>query len=93
MQTEIEAKFPSIDREELLKALIANEAKQEHPEILMKRRVFDFEDSRLEKIGGWVRVRDEGDKITMSYKQLNDRSLHGTQEVNITVDDFEQACT
>ena len=93
MQTEIEAKFPDIDREAILKALATNEAKQEHAEILMKRRVFDFEDSRLEKIGGWVRVRDEGDKITMSYKQLNDRSLHGTQEINIIVNDFEQAST
>ena len=60
-------------------------------ERLMRRNVFDYPDKRLEKIGGWVRVRDEGDKITMSYKQLNDRTLHGTKEITIIVNDYAQA--
>lgn len=59
----------------------------------MTRKVFDYEDKRLEKIGGWVRVRNEGDKITMSYKQLNDRTLHGTKEATVVVDDFDKACS
>jgi len=59
---------------------------------LMKRRNFDFPDGSLESIAGWVRVRDEGGKITLSYKQLNDRSLHGTKEINLTIDDFNTAC-
>jgi len=58
----------------------------------MKRKNFDFEDGRLQKISGWVRVRDEGNKVTLSYKQLNDRSLHGTKESNVTVSDFNHAC-
>ena len=63
------------------------------PERLMVRSVFDHADKRLEKIGGWVRVRDEGDKITLSYKQLNDRTVHGTKEVTVVVDDFNTTCT
>ncbi len=80
MQTEIEAKFLDVDVEALRKKLEEIGATQEHPEIFMKRKVFDYPDSRLEKKGGWIRVRDEGEKITLSYKQLNDRSLHGTKK-------------
>ncbi len=59
----------------------------------MRRKNFDFPNKQLEKIGGWVRVRDEGDKITLSYKQLNDRTLLGTKEITVAVNDFEGTCT
>lgn len=92
METEIEAKFPDVNVVELRSALKAKEAALEHPEVLMRRRNFDYQDRRLEKMGGWVRVRDEGNKITLSYKQLNDRTLHGMKEVNVVVDDFDKTC-
>ena len=92
MQTEVEAKFPDVDRDSLRKKLKLLGAVLEYPEILMRRKVFDYEDRRLEKIGGWVRVRNESNKITLSYKQLNDRTLHGTKEVEVTVDNFDKTC-
>lgn len=92
MDTEIEAKWLNIDHEEMRQKLKACGATLVQGERLMVRRVFDYPDKRLEHIGGWVRVRDEGDKVTMSYKQLNDRSLHGTKEVTVIVDNFEKAC-
>ncbi len=92
MQTEVEAKFPDVDRDSLRKKLKLLGAVLEYPEILMRRKVFDYEDRRLEKIGGWVRVRDEGNRITLTYKQLNDRTLHGTKEVEVTVDNFDKTC-
>jgi len=92
MQTEIEAKFLSIDPDRLRADLRRVGAVQEYPERLMKRKTFDDRDGRLGKVGGWVRVRDEGDKVTLSYKQLDDRTLHGTKEVTVTVDDFDAAC-
>ncbi|HSE56547.1 MAG TPA: class IV adenylate cyclase [Candidatus Paceibacterota bacterium] len=92
METEVEAKFPNIDITKIRAQLETLGATLEHPEILMRRKNFDYEDWRLQKIGGWIRVRDEGNKVTMSYKQLNDRTLHGTQEVNLVVDDFDKAC-
>lgn len=92
MQTEIEAKWLNVDidtmREKLRSAGATLVAVERH----MKRRNYDYPDKHLEKIGGWVRVRDEGDKITLSYKQLNDRSLHGTKEVTVIVDDFDNTC-
>ena len=93
METEIEAKWLSIDAGKLRKILKDIGATLKSPERLMIRRNFDFPGDTLEKVGGWVRVRDEGDKVTMSYKQLNDRTLHGTKEVNIVVGDFHAACT
>ena len=75
MHTEIEAKFLDIKADVLRARLQMLNAKLVNSERVMKRRNFDFADKRLQKIGGWVRVRDEGDKTTLSYKQLNDRSL------------------
>ena len=92
MKTEIEGKFLDINKEELRKRLVLFKAKLVHKERLMKRVNFDYEDHRLEKIGGWVRIRDEGDKITLVYKQLNNRTLHGTKEISLIVNDFEDTC-
>lgn len=92
MQTEIEAKFPDINPDKFRETLVLAGAKQEYSERLMRRKNFDYSDGKLEKIGGWVRVRDEGDKITFTYKQLNDRTLHGTKEVEVEVSDFDKIC-
>lgn len=92
MQTEIEAKWLAINPADMRRALKKAGAKLILPERLMTRCIFDHPNKRLEKIGGWVRVRNEGDKITLSYKQLNDRTVHGTKEVNIVVNDFDATC-
>lgn len=93
MKTEIEAKFLKIDQEKVRARLKEVGAVMKYPERLMKRKVFDYPDARLKKIGAWIRVRDEGEgKITLSYKQLQDRSLHGTKEITLDVSDFEMMC-
>jgi len=91
MATEIEAKFTQIDPTVIRQRLADVGAKLIQPERLMKRKLFEYPDGRLQARNAWIRLRDEGDKITLAYKQLNDRSLHGTQEISITVDDFDQA--
>ena len=92
MHTEIEAKFLDIDADLLREKPKSLKARLVNDERTMKRKIFDFEDGRLQKISAWVRVRDEGNKVTLSYKQLIDRSLQGTKEVNVTVTDFEDTC-
>jgi adenylate cyclase, class 2 len=58
----------------------------------MRRHNYDFPDGRLRhQKNGWARVRDENGKVTVSYKQLNERTLHGTKEICITVDSFNNA--
>jgi adenylate cyclase class 2 len=92
MQPEIEVKFLNVNHDELRARLTTIGAAQVQPFRLMRRKNFDFPDNRLtHDKHGWVRIRDEGDKVTMSYKQLNDRTLYGTQEVNVVVDSFEKA--
>ncbi len=92
MNTEIEAKFPNIHTDALHAILKEKGASRKHSEVLMRRKNYDYPDGRLEKIGGWVRVRNESDQVTLSYKQLNNRTLHGTKEINIVVDDFDTTC-
>lgn len=46
----------------------------------MRRKNYDYPDKKLEKVNGWARLRDEGDKVALSYKQLNDRSVNGMKE-------------
>lgn len=92
MKTELEAKFLDIDKDALRDVLKSNHAILVHEERLMRRKNFDYSDSRLEKIGGWVRVRDEGEKITLAYKQLVDRTLEGTKEIEVEVMNFDKTC-
>ena len=92
MKPEIEAKFLAVDHDALRLKLKEIGAECVQPMRVMKRQGYDFTDGRLRKEkNGWVRVRDEADKITMSYKQLNNRELDGTHEVQLTIDNFEAA--
>ncbi|HSX35117.1 MAG TPA: CYTH domain-containing protein [Candidatus Saccharimonadales bacterium] len=90
MKPEIEAKFLDVPHDALRARLKELGAVCDNPMRLMKRKGFDFPDGRLRREhNGWARVRDEGDKITMSYKQLNNRELDGTHEVQLVIDDFD----
>ncbi len=62
---------------------------------LFRRYVFDFPDLRLNENNSWLRVRDEGDKVTMAFKHRTDVKRPGRdggmKEVEIVVNDFEKA--
>lgn len=93
MQTEIEAKWVNVDFEVIRQKLRELGATLVQPERLMTRQVFDYPDKRLQKVGAWVRVRNEGEKITLSYKRLESRTAHGMKEATVAIDDFDAACT
>jgi adenylate cyclase class 2 len=88
MQVEIEAKFLRVDHDVIRARLRELTAKQLTPMRLMKRKNYDFPGNRLQATNGWVRLRDEGEKVTLSYKRLDGRTIDGTKEVTIVVDDF-----
>ncbi len=90
METEIEAKWLDIDLENFRKKLKSLGAELVYPERQMTRNIYDYPDKKLQSNGGWVRLRDEADKITLSYKQLKDRSVTGTSEVQLVVDNFNR---
>ncbi len=91
MKTEIEAKWLDIAAPGVRVRLRELGAALVYPERLMRRYAFDYPQGTMRNRGGWARVRDEGDRVTMSYKQLNDRGLHGTHETTLVVDSFEHA--
>lgn len=92
MKPEIEAKFLNINHDEIREVLKSKGAKLVQKRQLMKRKNFDFPGRKLQKVGGWVRVRDEGNKITLAYKQLDHRGVDGTKEVYIVVNSFADTC-
>ena len=54
---------------------------------LQRRYVYDF----IPKIDGkWIRLRTNGDKTTLTIKNIVSSTIDGTQELEIIVDDFEK---
>lgn len=87
MKTEIEAQFVDVEVASVRTTLQRIGAVLIHKERLMRIKIFKNPSS---KENDWFRIRDEGDRITLSYKNLIDRSLHGTQEVTIGVSGFDK---
>ncbi len=90
MDIEWEVKFLNVDKSELQKKLKASGAKLVKPERLYKRAVF-FLPKGHEIKGGWLRVRDEGDKITMSLKVVTNGKVDEQKEVMVVVDNYDKA--
>lgn len=93
---EIEVKFLTIDPKAMQEKLVAIGAKKVF-EKTYRRRVFDYPDLRMDKDGAWLRLRDEGDKVTLNYKhRLGIKTHDGTEndesmeEVEVLVNDFEK---
>lgn len=90
MKNEYEAKYFEINTPELTKKLTGMHAKLVMPKRLMTRMIFENDLTKGQH--GWVRLRDEKDKITLAYKQVNNsQTIEGTKEIEITVDSIDQA--
>jgi len=90
MEIEYEATFPNIDKERIRTTLRKINAELVRPEFLQKRVVFNLP-SGHEISGGWVRVRDEGDKITMSLKIVDGAKIENQKEIFLNINDFNAA--
>lgn len=87
MSKEIEVKFLNIDKTEVISKLEAIGAVKVHDEILLRRCAYNLP-THIKN--SWVRVRDEGDKVTMSFKRVKENSIYGMEEIEIIINDFEQ---
>lgn len=93
MHTEYEAKFINIDKDDIRSRLRKLGASLIKPEFLQTRRMFHPPDSAKAEDGKkWVRVRDEGDRITFTVKQITGDKIDDQKEVEVIVDNFENAC-
>lgn len=88
MKIEYEATFLDIDKEEISGRLKKVGAKLVKPEFLQKRRVFDFPQGKEVK-GGFVRVRDESDKVTLTVKIVDGNKITDQKETEIVVNNFD----
>lgn len=90
MNTEIEVKF-FVDKQALEGRLVQQGACLVVPRRLMRRKVFDFPPAlREHDLQLRARVRDEGDKITMTLKKTKlPHTIDSVQELELVIDSFE----
>jgi adenylate cyclase class 2 len=90
MNIEYEALFVDIKKDEIRRRLQSAGAKITKPEFLQKRTAFSLPGNK-DSQSTWLRVRDEGDKVTMSIKKLQGRQIHDQQEICLTIDSYDGA--
>ena len=84
MPTEHETKVLEIDVKEIEGKLKKLGAKKKS-DTLMKRWVFDLEAGKK-----WIRLRDNGNNITLAYKHKKGSGISETEEIEVVVDDFDK---
>lgn len=91
MQQEIEVKFVDVNTEQVRQQLIGAGAKLVTPMRLMRRVIMDFPGRKLQvENDGCIRIRDEGDKIRLTYKEAKEGQFGGAREIEVTVDSLEK---
>lgn len=90
MNIEYEAKFLNIDKDEMRHRLERTGAMLVRPEYIQKCIPFYLPKEKHAK-NSWLRVRDEGDKITLSLKTIDGEGIEGQKEMCLEVDNFDAA--
>lgn len=91
MKTEIEVKFLSVDFDEVRAKLLELGGVCEQPMRLMRRVLAQkHRRTKEEDWSAFLRLRDEGDKITLTYKEFREKSLTGASEREVVVSDFDE---
>ena len=93
MAIEIEAKILKINKEALEKKLIEIGAKKIE-DIFFRSISFDFNGYPLDVENSWIRLRDNGKKVTLAYKKrLGVTSSNGDdagmEEIEVSVSNYE----
>ena len=90
MKTEIEVKFCDIDIDIMREILARAGAVCEQPMRLMRRAL--IEEAHHADENSFLRIRDEGDKVTLTFKRranLEQPSIDTTAEIEVTVSSFD----
>jgi len=86
VHTEYEVRVLEINVDDIQKKLEEIGATFEW-DLLQKRYVYDF----IPKVDGkWIRLRTNGEKTTLTIKNVVTSKIDGTKELEIVVDDFEK---
>ncbi len=84
MNTEYEVRVLEINHDEMVKTLESLGAEFKF-DSLQQRYVYDLKPKQDNK---WIRLRTDGKKTTLTIKDLQSKSIDGTKELEIIVDDF-----
>ncbi len=90
MQIEYEATFANINKDEARKRFRQAGAELVRSEYLQKRIPFHLPKEKRSK-NSWLRVRDEGDKITLSLKVIDGNKIENQKEICLTINNYEDA--
>lgn len=89
MKTEIEVKFLNVDFDEVRAKLQELGGLCEQPMRLMRRALSETPEMRKDGRDAFVRLRDQGDKVTLTFKEFTSLSLSGAREHEVDVSDFD----
>lgn len=87
MKTEFELRVLEINHDELVSKLEQLGAEFKFS-ALQQRYVYDFNPKQENK---WIRLRTDGTKTTLTIKDLQEKSIDGTKELEIEVNNFNKA--
>jgi len=91
MRPEIEAKFLATEHREIRKRLESQKAELVTPMRLTKKVILDYPNRRLEhNKEGWLRISDDGDRVTLTYKETVERQRGYSREIEVVTSDFEK---
>jgi adenylate cyclase class 2 len=91
LNIEYEATFCDIDAEETREKIRKLNGFLVRPKFDQRRTVFNLPKGH-EIEGGWLRVRDEADKITLTLKIMESNgSIEGQKEIELVVDSYAEA--
>ena len=90
MKIEYEATFTNVDKNAVRSRLKNAGATLVRPEFLQKRIPFHLPKEKRSE-DAWLRVRDEGDKITLSLKIVDGDKIEDQKELCLEVSSFDDA--
>ena len=86
MHIEYEARILDVDKDSLEKKLVERGAKK-IADFEYRRKVYDFNPKSNNK---WIRLRTDGTTTTLTVKEIVEKSIDGTHEMEVKVSDFEE---
>lgn len=89
MQTEVEVKFLDINHDAVRKKLKELGAECVQPMRTMRRVTIDTPEMAAKN--AFLRIRDEGNRVAVTYKQFDKLSIDGAREIEVEVNDFARA--
>ena len=91
MNIEYEATFKNINKDDVGIKLKEIGAELIRKEFLQKRSTWrPPQDCKVKK--SWLRVRDENEKITLTFKSIDNQfNIKGQKEIELEVDNYKQA--